>query len=458
MSANDDPDVRKPRLSFAGSVGVLVGGTAFAHGITALALPVLSRLYSPTDFSALAVFTSLLSIISVAACLRFDVAVSIPHKDADAANILALALGCALMVSFLVAVPTLLFPAQIAGWLNQARLIPNLWLLPVGVLLAASYSAIQGWFVRRKEFGQIARSRVAQSAAAAGAQISLGMSGVGVFGLLLGYVLNAGAACLVLGYRVARFERDPLRSITWAGMRAMAVEHHRFPKYSTWEALSNSAAIQVPIIMIAAMAIGPEAGYLSMAMYVMQAPMALVGGAIGQVYLSRAPAEHRADKLGAFTVEVFGGLLKAGVGPLLFVGIIAPVAFPLIFGVEWQRAGDLVAWMTPWFIMQFLASPISMALHVAGRQRAAMSLQNFSLVVRVAAVWVTAVFLPSAVSEIYALSGFFIYCVYAALVLTVVRAQPRQLLMAARSALPITSAWLLVAIVGFFVFRHFHNY
>ena len=443
----------KPQGSFIRSVGVLVGGTAFAHGITALALPILSRLYSPADFSALAVFTSLLSIISVAACLRFDVAVTIPRRDTDAANLLALALGCAFVVSLLVVVPVLLVPERIAGWLNQAKLIPILWLLPVGVLFAASYSALQGLLVRKKEFGQIARSRVAQSAAGAGTQVSMGMSGVGVFGLLLGYVLNAGAACLVLGYRVIRFERKSLHAVTWSGMRAMAVEHHRFPKYSTWEALSNSAAIQIPIIMIAAMAVGPEAGYLSMAMYVMQAPTALVGSAIGQVYLSRAPEEHQAGRLGEFTAEVFAGLLKVGVGPLLFVGIVSPVAFPFVFGEEWRRAGHLVAWMTPWFIMQFLASPISMALHVAGSQRTAMYLQNFSLAVRVAAVWTASVLLPTFVSEVYALSGFFIYGVYAMLILNIVQSQPRQLLIGVSKALPITIIWLLAASAAALILR-----
>ena len=453
MSNKDGMIADKPRNSFIRSVGVLVGGTALAHGITALALPVLSRLYSPADFSALAVFTSLLSIISVAACLRFDVAVTIPHRDTDAANLLALALGCALVVSLLVAVPVLLVPNRIAGWLNQATLRSHLWLLPVGVLLAASYSALQGWLVRKKEFGQIARSRVAQSAAAAGTQVSMGMARVGTFGLLLGYVLNAGAACVVLGYRVIRFERESLRAITWPGMRSMAAEYHRFPKYSTWEALSNSAAIQVPIIMIAAIAVGPEAGYLSMAMYVMQAPMALVGSAIGQVYLSRAPDEYRQGRLGTFTAEVFGGLLKAGVGPLLFVGIVSPLAFPFVFGEEWRRAGHLVAWMTPWFIMQFLASPISMALHVEGRQRTAMYLQNFSLAVRVATVWLAAVLLPAAVGEVYAVSGLFVYGVYAIVVLSIVGTQPRELLKGARKALPITLAWLLAATAAALILR-----
>ena len=43
------------RGGFVGAVAVLVGGTALAHGTTALALPLLSRLYSPADFGLLGI-------------------------------------------------------------------------------------------------------------------------------------------------------------------------------------------------------------------------------------------------------------------------------------------------------------------------------------------------------------------------------------------------------------------
>ena len=63
---------------FRHSVGVLVSGGVLAHGITALALIVITRLYTPADFSVLAVYGSLLTIISVLACLRFEVAIPLP--------------------------------------------------------------------------------------------------------------------------------------------------------------------------------------------------------------------------------------------------------------------------------------------------------------------------------------------------------------------------------------------
>jgi O-antigen/teichoic acid export membrane protein len=432
---------KKESAGFLRSISILVSGTVVAHGITALAMPVLSRLYSPADFSALAVFSGLLSVISVAACLRFDIAITLPDNDTDAVNILALALNSAVIVSVLLAIPSLLMTQKVSLLLNQPNLEPYLWLLPIGVLLAASYSAFQNWFVRKKQFRVIATSRVCQSFAALGTQVGLGVAGIAPLGLLIGYIMNSGAACIVLVYNFLKAENKLVNTISVPRMRAMAATHHRFPKYSTFEAFSNSAAIQVPIIIIAAVAVGPEAGYLMMAMYVLQAPVALIGTAIAQVYLSRAPDEHRAGQLGKFTAEIFGKLLKAGAGPLLFAGIVSPVAFPIVLGEEWRRAGELVVWMTPWFIMQFIAYPISMGLHVTGKQRVALILQLFALIARVSVVWVFGSVAANKIAEAYAISGFVIYSVYAATVLHAVSIQKTEITRCSLQSLPYLFAW-----------------
>ena len=68
-----------PRASFARSVGVLAGGTAVAQGIGVLALPLITRLYTPEDFSVLAVYSSILGIVAGVACLRLDVASQCPR-------------------------------------------------------------------------------------------------------------------------------------------------------------------------------------------------------------------------------------------------------------------------------------------------------------------------------------------------------------------------------------------
>lgn len=410
--------------SFIRSASILVSGAAFAHVITAVALPVLTRLYSPSDFSVLAVFSSLIAIIVVAACLRFDVAIPLPKSDVDAINLLVLSLLCAGVISIIVFITVLLAPHFIARLLNQPELTKYLWLLPISIFLGAAYTALQAWFIRQKKFLLIAHSRIAQSAACAAAQLGLAGLASGPAGLLIGYLMNSGIACFSLGYSLYK-HRDYFQhyknALNCSTLRRTWYEYRKFPQYSTLEALANSASIQVPIILISSLAIGPEAGYLLLAMTVIQAPMALFGNAIGQVYLSRAPDEFRSGRMEVFTKDILIGLIKAGIFPLLLFGIFSPLVFALVFGSEWGRAGWLVTWMTPWFMLQFITAPISMALHITGHQKLALILQLSGLVFRIFIVWITGQFLNEKISEAYAISGALFYFGYLMMVLRCVK-------------------------------------
>lgn len=435
------------RAGFVRSVGVLAGGTAFAQALTVLMLPFITRLYTPFDFSVLAVFVSMLSIISIAACLRLEIAIPIPESDEDAANLLALALCICSVVAALSGLVVWWFPAQIVSLVGQPALRPYLWLLPLGVWLASAYAAAQFWATRKKRFGTIAKTRMAQSVGGAGTQGVLGWVGFAPFGLLLGQVISSGAGLLGLGRDALREDRSVFRRVSWTGMRRVLRQYDRFPKYSTFEAFANSAGLQLPVIVIAALTAGPEAGYLMLAMRAMAAPIGLIGGAVSQVYLSRAPEELRAGRLAEFTSQVIGGLTKSGVGPLVFAGIVSPVVFPLIFGQTWMRAGELVAWMTPWFVMQFLASPVSMTLHVTGNQRRALTLQLLGLVLRVGATGLAGWRMPSYIVEAYAISGFIFYSLYLYVVIRISGIKTSELLNAMMGSFGVAMIWSVSGII-----------
>jgi O-antigen/teichoic acid export membrane protein len=397
------------REGFVRSVGTLAGGTAFAQALGVLLLPVLTRIYSPNDFSVLAVYVSSLSILSVAACLRLEIAIPLPERDEDAANLLGLAMLSAASVAILVGVVLALLRDEISQILRQPSISEFAWLLPIGVWLSASYLGMQYWASRKKTFSRIARTRIVQSVSGTSAQIGLGSIGWAPYGLLVGHTISSCAGVFDLARKAWRSDRIALSAIRPSGMRRMAHEYSRFPKYSTWEALANNSGIQLPVLIIAAFAVGPEAGYLMLATRVMGAPMALVGGAVAQVYLAGAAEQQRKGTLADHTIQVLSGLAKAGVGPLVFAGIVAPKLFAIAFGSEWERAGLLLSWMTPWFVLQFLASPVSLVMQVTGRQRAMLMLTVCGLVLRLGIVWMACQFSRSQLGEWYAISGAVFY-------------------------------------------------
>jgi O-antigen/teichoic acid export membrane protein len=439
---------RKGAIGIGRAVAVLVGGTALGHAVTAAAMPVLTRVYTPADFGMLAVFSAVFSILTVAVCLRYEIAITLPQCNNEAINLLAVAVVTAVGVSGLIALTVLPWATVVASWLGQPDLSQYLWMLPLATLMAGVYAPLQYWLVRQRQYGTLARTRIGQSVAASGSQIGLGVIGVTPFGLLIGPLVNSLAGCIGVIRRMLRHDRAAFRDIRVHRMWEVARVHSDFPRFSTTEALANSASIQLPIMLIAALGSSAEAGHLMLAMFVVQAPMALLGNAVSQVYLSRAPEELRAGRLGCFTAQVIGELLKTGAGPLMALGIVSPLVFAPLFGEEWAPAGVMTAWLTPWFMAHFLAAPVSMALHVAGRQRLALALQLFGLALRVGAVLMASLASSNFLTEAYAVSGLVLYLAYLAIILRVTESSMSDLILAVLRAAPICTIWVASACVA----------
>jgi O-antigen/teichoic acid export membrane protein len=373
------------RGGFLGDVLKLSFGTLAGRLIALAALPLSTRLYAPEDFVLLAVFLALVNTLAVVACLRLEIAIPIVETDAEAADLLALALLVTAGLAIVIGVPALLIPDRVAQWLGNPAIAPFLWLVPLGVAMAGSYSALQYWTTRARRFGDIARTRVGQALAGVTAMLALGWLGFAPFGLLLGNVLNIGAGGISLAVRALRHAPAANGGIRFRDLGKTLHRNRRYPLLSTPEALLNIVGVQAPVLLIAAYA-GTEAGYLFLAMQVMAAPMALLGSSIAQVYLSRAPQEFRAGNLAPFTLGIMRRLVVVGVGPLLLAGAVAPHVFPWLFGPSWARSGEIMAWLVPWMALQFITSPVSMVMYVTGRQRAMLALTAIGLVQRVGAV------------------------------------------------------------------------
>jgi len=408
------------------STGVLVGGTAFAQALTILVLPILTRLYTPDDFSLLAVYTAILAIVSSVACLRFEIAIPLPSSDDVAIRLVCLALLSVVAVTGASLITLWAFSNEIGLWTNSA-LSDYWWMLPVGIMGAGVYTVFQYWAVRKKKFHIVARTRIVQSISAASTQVTFGVLGIAPIGLIIGQIVQSGAGA----YRIARNSFPEivtgLRKSNVSDIKKTFSEYSRFPKYSTWEALANSGGIQFPIILIAGIMAGPEAGFIMLAMRLLSAPMALLGGAVSQVYLSEAANKHQIGELEEFTRKIVLQLAKVGLMPILLVAIGAPFLVPLIFGAEWTRVGLLISWMAPWFLMQFIASPVSMSLHIIGKQKEALILQVAGLFFRVGTVMGASMYIDQWVGEAYALSGIVFYAFYIVVILYLLNKSARPL-------------------------------
>ena len=239
-------------------------------------------------------------------------------------------------------------------------------------------------------------------------------------------MVYSGLGVVGLVRSLMRYDRAAATGISRATLAEAASRYRKFPLYSVPEALFNTAGLELAILIIAATAAGPEAGFMMLAMRVMGLPLGLVGTSVGQVYLTEASQKWRDGELAAFTRRMMWNLFKAGTPPLVLAAVACPLLFPLVFGAEWARAGIIVVWLTPMFILQFVASPVSMVLHVIGEMAVAMWLQVAGGVFRVGAVLIAAQLAPAMLTETFAISGAVFYSLMVALVYVNIRRMERS--------------------------------
>lgn len=373
-----------PREKFARSISVLVGGTAGAQLLTVLASPLLTRLYSPADFGILAIYLSLLSIFSVVATLRYELAIPLPLSQRDAAQIVVICLGLVICFSFFTATLVFIYGEEAAVILGEPRLKSYLWLLPFSVFFSGLYSVFGYWATREKRFSEVARTRIGQAIISTLIQLA-GFKWGGAT-LVLSQVASQSVGTLKLGKSYLKNWR--LWRLTLKDAAAMAMRYKRFPLYSTWEGLFNAAGSQLPPLLFGALFSPVAAGLYSLANRVLSLPMSLIGSAVGQVFFSNAAEAHREGRLGILVAKFHAKLAHIGIAPALFLLLCGPDLFALVFGEKWRQAGDFARWMSPWLYLVFVSSPLSTLFAVMERQGHGLIFQFLLLLARLIAIYI----------------------------------------------------------------------
>ncbi|HEX3010914.1 MAG TPA: oligosaccharide flippase family protein [Syntrophomonadaceae bacterium] len=380
---------RLPEGSFLRNVATLMTGTVLAQALTVLTSPLLTRIYSPDNYGILSLFISIMAVLAIIAGWRYELAIVLPEKDEDAANLLVLSILIAFGMGILTLIAVAVFHQQAARLLNAPELDSWLWLLPISLFLAGLFQAFNYWSTRRKQFGRLAVRQITQSTVTVASQITAGLVTQPVAGGLIGgSVLGQLAATSRLGWQIAVEDGRLIREKFKIGeIKKLAVNYKNFPIYSSWSALLNSLSAMLPSLMLGYFFNTAVVGYYALGQKILSLPMGVVGNSIAQVFFPRAADAQREGNLSQLAMNTFNKLLNLGLVPILLISLVAPDLFSFIFGSKWLAAGQYVRWLSPWFLFVFIASPISTLYDVLGRQRDGLIFNTLLLISRIVVLW-----------------------------------------------------------------------
>lgn len=377
---------------FITNVLKLVSGSVIAQGLGILLVPIITRLYSPGDYGAFQVFLSISSILAVLSCLSYQLAIMLPKEEEDSANIVTLCIALVSIISVVSGGVFILLSGWVGETLNTPDLSQYLIFLPVVVFLNGLFVVVNYWLSRRVRFGTLATAQVANSVSSKFVQIGTGFGSASPLGLILGLIAGYGAALLVM-LRGIREDLPLFRSVSLSRITYLAKRYRRFPLFTSWSTVANSASLQVAPLMLASFFNPAIVGFYGVAHMVVNMPMSLIGSATGQVFFQKASEEmNRTGSVKTVVREVHQRLVSIGIFPILILMIIGEELFALVLGAQWGTAGGYARILAPWLLLVFIASPLSTIFSVLERQTVDFSFNLLILFSRIAVLYVGGIY------------------------------------------------------------------
>lgn len=359
--------VRKDSYAYDTFINTL--GLLTAAALSIAVLPILSRLYPPSEFGIFGVFSAFVSLGTVAATGRYEAAIVLPSEDRDAGVVAAVAGIFALGVTFLLLMVAVILYIVGIAIVREHFLLSGLAVLTIG--LSAGFQVLLNTAIRYRLFGLTSIARVAGAVTMAVLSIGFGLMDAGEVGLPLGVTGNYLISGLVLVSALRGSGRAggiPSRSC----IAGQAKRFRHFPLFSLPSDFINTLASQLPVLFFSTFFGATAAGYLTMFQRVWAGSGILVQG-LGETFRQRAAVERQ--KTGAFRRIMLVTVLPLGavaVVLLVILGIFGPDLFALFAGEQWREAGVYGQILAPMVCAQFVASPVSWAFYIAERLRLMM--------------------------------------------------------------------------------------
>lgn len=375
---------RDTRHGFGTDVLRLATGTLSAQLIGILAAPLIARMFAPAAFGELAIFSAVVSTITVISCLRYEIAIYLPQGDEEAANLAALSLGLVVAITAITALMRWLVGDSLLRLAHLPELRSYLWLMPLNVFVSGVWMILNTWNQRKRRFGRVTIMQVVSRVAMVGSQVAVGFAGFVSGGVLIGTtIFGALVTAALLGGQTIRDDWRLFRSaVSWSAVGRVRKRYDTFPRFGLAAALLNSTSFQLPVILLSGFFNMAVVGNYSFGFRVLRVPGMLIGANVNRAFFPRAAESKHRGTLGRSVELALHYLITLSFFPCFLLALTGSAFFMFVFGPKWHEAGVYAQILSVWLFFWFVSSPLNTVFAVLEEQALELRFQVANIATR----------------------------------------------------------------------------
>ncbi|MBN2569759.1 MAG: oligosaccharide flippase family protein [Deltaproteobacteria bacterium] len=368
----------------------LATGSALAQGLGIVVAPLVARMFMPASFGTAALFGSIVGIIGVVACMRYEFSIVLPKDDGEAANLLAVSLFLVMLVSLVSGIMVYFGNEWIIERVHDTALKAYLWLIPITVAINGIFLALNYWNSRTKHFGRQSVAEVLSSVTTQLTKLGAGFAGITSSGAMIAAgIIGQGTATAMLGRNIWGDDNKIfVASIKWKSMIAGFRKYSKFPKYDIWSGLLNAASWQLPTVLLAVFFNPVVVGYYALGLAVVRLPMNVVGKSVARVFYQRVSDAKNQGEVGNVVKNVYDRLVVIGLFPVMMLCLVGRDLFLVAFGKNWPEAGVYIQILAPFVFFNFISSPMSTLFSIYEKQEWSLYLNMVIFMTRLLSLFI----------------------------------------------------------------------
>jgi O-antigen/teichoic acid export membrane protein len=341
------------------NTSILVSGTAVAQLIPILLQPILRRYYTPDIFGAYAVYLSLVGILAIISSFKYELAIILPRKDKEAANIFFLTILINVIFNILLIFIILIWKHKILHFFNLSEKFSDyLYFVPIGILFYSFYQSINNWLVRKKGFFPISVNKFVRRGFEGGAQLVFkfvqNLHGI-IFGDLIGHVAN-----LLSGIFQSRKRGLSLTLFSPGKLKYVALKYSEFPKFNVIPSFMSACSFLLPALFLNKFFSAEITGFFDLSKLLLSIPLALISTSISNVLLQSISEKFKDKKsLRKDLLLILGIVAAIGTVEIIVITFFGVELFKLIFGEIWGFSGKISQILVWSYALNFLVASFS---------------------------------------------------------------------------------------------------
>ena len=359
--------------SFLRHVFLLSSGTAISQAIALGFLPVLTRLYSPEDFGALALYLTVSSLFYILGTFGYQELIMLPRSNRSAAHMVRLVFYFSSAAAFLAFLLALFFRDKIAEFLGNPEIASLLFLVPVSTFFFANYQGMRYWTMRMQRFGTVATGQIAKvgtSSSTSAVLTPLSRMFPTGGGLIIGSVIGEIFHAAWLFYGCRKRDRNLFARMRHNRVLTMGRRHKKMAITLTGSRTLSTVYTGLPAITISSLFGSAPLGFFSVAERVASAPALLIANAVGDVYRQRASILYRENgRFDQLMKKTLVTTFLIAIVPYAIGIVFAPDIFRIILGPSWEQAGIYASIILVGSFFGFITTPVDKAPVIVGAHR-----------------------------------------------------------------------------------------